>query len=157
MKAASDDARLLKKVAANHRQPLTSKPCSPDWTRDVLLLIFAFSLFVFCSSLYRFCLSAFLSCFPLSVPPPLFPATPPSRFFYPSILQVTIPLLNFFIPLPALTFPHFISLHYQATITPQPFRPSSLGTPALLFSAFSQTQLGSKTNGLPVLVKLVER
>lgn len=27
MKAASDDARLLKKVAANHRQPLTSELC----------------------------------------------------------------------------------------------------------------------------------
>lgn len=109
MKAASDDARILKKVAANHRQPLTSKPCSPDWTRDVLLLIFAFTLFVFCSSLYRFCLSAFLFCFPLSVPPPLSLYIPRPHFFYPPTFQATTPLLNFFITLPALPFRHSIS------------------------------------------------
>lgn len=54
MKAASDDGRLLKKVAPSHRQPLTSKPCSPDWTRDVWLLIFAFVLLLF--ALPRFAL-----------------------------------------------------------------------------------------------------
>lgn len=54
MKAASDGARLLKKVAAGHRQPLTSKPCSPDWTRDVWLLIFASMLLLF--ALPRFAL-----------------------------------------------------------------------------------------------------
>ena len=81
MKAASDDARLLKKVAANHRQPLTSKPAFPDWTQDAWLLIFAFTLFVFCSSLYRFCISAFIFCFPLSVPPPLSPPLPTLAFY----------------------------------------------------------------------------
>lgn len=54
MKAASDGARLLKKVAASHRQPLTSKPAFPDWTRDVWLLIFAFVLLLF--ALPRFAL-----------------------------------------------------------------------------------------------------
>lgn len=38
-----------------------------------------------------------------------------------------------------------------------PSRQLSLGPSALLFSAFSQTQLGSETNGMRVLVKLVER
>lgn len=158
MKAASDGARLLKKVAANHRQPLTSKPAFPDWTRDAWLLIFAFTLFVFCSSLYRFCLSAFLSCFPLSVPPPLFLATPPSRFFYPSIFQATTPLLNFFIsPPPALLLSAFHLSPLPGHHRYYPSRQPSLGPSAHLFSAFSQTQLGSETKGMRVLVKSVER
>lgn len=154
MKAASDDARLLKKVAANHRQPLTSKPRSPDWTRDAWLLIFAFTLFVICSSLYRFCLSAFLFCFPLSVPPPLSPLSlfisihPPSHHSLIKLFSSPFPLFPSGIP----SLPH-----YQDTITLQRFRPSSLGPSALLFSAFSQTQLGSETNGMRVLIKLVER
>lgn len=47
--------------------------------------------------------------------------------------------------------------HYQDTITLHPFRSPSLGPSAHLFSAFSQTQLGSEKNGFPVLVKLVDR
>lgn len=54
MKAANDGAKLLKKVAASHRQPLTSEPCSSDWTRDVWLLIFASMLLLF--ALSRFAL-----------------------------------------------------------------------------------------------------
>lgn len=158
MKAASDDGRLLKKVAPRHRQPLTSKPRSPDWTRDVWLLIFAFSLFVFCSSLYRFLplrFSLLLSAIHPTAPLPLH--SPPSLF-----LSVNLPshhsLIKLFHP-PSRSSLSDIPLtpHHQDTITLHLFRPSSLGPSALLFSAFSQTQLGSETSGMRVLVKLVER
>lgn len=80
MKAASDDARLLKKVAANHRQPLTSKPRSPDWTRDVWLLIFAFTLFSFAlrSTAFAFPLFSFASRYPSHR---LFPSHVPFSLF----------------------------------------------------------------------------
>lgn len=155
MKAASDDGRLLKKVAPSHRQPLTSKPAFPDWTRDAWLLIFAFTLFVFCSLLFALPLLPlrFSLLLPAIRPTASFLPTPPSRFLYPPIFHVTTPLLNFFISLPALPFSHYISFHHQDIIAIQLFRPPSLGPSALLLSAFSQTSLGSETNRMRVLVK----
>lgn len=123
MKAASDGARLLKKVAANHRQPLTSKPAIPDWTRDVWLLIFASPLFAFDFRSTAFRFYAFRSCSSLLGPTSYILPKPRSRFFHPPTFQATTSLLNFFITLPALLFPIFHSHpppghHHAPTLPP---------------------------------------
>ncbi len=133
MKAASDDGRLLKKVAPGHRQPLTSKPAFPDWTRTPC----------FWFSLHRFSLLTFaLLLLPLrfSLLLPAIRPTAPLPSHYPLPL---FPLLNqsnhhSLIKLFSSPFPLFPSRipslpHYQDTITLHLFRPPSLGPSATSF------------------------
>lgn len=123
MEAVEIDGRLLKKVAPSQAQPITSKPCSPDWTRDVWLLIFASPLFAFDFRSTAFRFYAFRSCSSLLGPTSYILPKPRSRFFHPPTFQATTPLLNFFISLPALPFPHSISApspghHHSPTLPP---------------------------------------